>query len=306
MRESHDTNPFKGGDNRASDSLDARDADDASLAQAAAGGNRSALETLLGRHQKWVFSLCLRFMLNPDDSRDIAQEAIIKIITHIAKFEGRSAFRTWAYRIVVNTCLDAKKGRLEELIYSFDQYGQELDSIPLGDLNLPGRSDPEQALIVEEAKLSCMLGMLLCLSREQRMAYVLSEIFEASSADASKILGVSEAAYRQRLKRARDDLTSFMNDKCGLVNEANPCRCSRKTNSFIKAGWLEPDKLKFTAAHLQRLSHEARKKSEDCDRMMEDRYAAHFQDSPLHEGIDSRAILSTLIQNPETRQIFDL
>ncbi len=298
MKNLPDVNPFT--------AAEARDADDVSLAGAAAGGDRNALENLLGRHEKWIFSLCLRFMLNPDDAREIAQDAAIKIITHIGKFEGRSKFKTWAYRIVVNTCLDAKRGKLEGLIVSFDQYGEDLDAIPLSDLNLPGRSDPEQALIVEEAKLGCMLGMLLCLSREQRLTYVLGEVFEACSADAADILGINEPAYRQRLKRARDDLISFMNDKCGLVNENNPCRCARKTNSFIKAGWLEPDKLKFTAAHYKRLNAEAREKSLDCDQLMEERYATFFQDSPLHDGIDSREILSSLIKDPITRQVFDI
>ena len=49
------------------------------------------------------------------------------------------------------------------------------------------------------------------------------------------------AAFRKRLQRAPADLTAFMNDKCGLINEANLCRCEKKTRAFMDAGWLDPE-----------------------------------------------------------------
>ena len=150
----------------------AQDATDAELARFAANGDRDALEHLVRRHQRWIYNLALRFMLNPDDAADLAQEAMIRIVTRIGQFQGRSSFRTWAYRIVANCFSDAKRGRMEHAITSFDAYGAELDALPLQNLDLPGAYEPERALIVEEAKNGCMLGMLLCLSRPQRLAYI--------------------------------------------------------------------------------------------------------------------------------------
>ena len=75
--------------------------------------------------------------------------------------------------------------------------------------------------------------MLLCLDREQRLIYVLGEIFGVTDTVGAELLDTSPDNFRQRLARARRDLHSFMNDKCGLVNQANPCRCARKTAGFI-------------------------------------------------------------------------
>ena len=86
-----------------------------------------------------------------------------------------------------------------------------------------------------------MLGMLLCLTREQRMAFILGAIFEVPSDIAGEVLGLSPEAFRKRLERARADLTSFMNAKCGLVNPNNPCRCPKKTAALIREGWVDPE-----------------------------------------------------------------
>ena len=82
--------------------------------------------------------------------------------------------------------------------------------------------------------------VLLCLDRDQRVAYVLGEIFEAPSKLAGEVLGISPAAFRKRLERSRRDLVAFMNEQCGLVDASNPCRCERKTRAFIEAGWVDP------------------------------------------------------------------
>src|SRR5204863_725003 len=88
-------------------------------------------------------------------------------------------------------------------------------------------------------------GMLLCLDRGQRLIYILGAIFEISDAVGAELLDISRDTFRQRLARARRDLHSFMNDKCGLVNRANPCRCAKKTRGFIEAGYVDPENLLF-------------------------------------------------------------
>jgi hypothetical protein len=89
---------------------------------------------------------------------------------------------------------------------------------------------------VTEAMLACTSGTLLCLDREQRLAYILGAIFGVSDTIAAEVLEITPENYRQRLARARRDLRNFMNEKCGLVNQANPCRCAKKTRGFIQAG----------------------------------------------------------------------
>ncbi len=284
----------------------AEDTADVELARAAAAGDAAALDRLVRRHQSWVYNLALRFMLNPQDAGDLAQEAMIRIVTRIGQFEGRAAFRTWAYRIVANAFIDAKRGRLEQHIVGFEAYGQELDALPLQPLRLSADFEPERELIVEEAKNGCMLGMLLCLSREQRLAYILGEIFEAPSDVAAEILEISPAAYRKRLQRARADLVAFMQDKCGLINEANPCRCEKKARAFMDAGWLDPKALKFADRTVEQLKAFVPEAAAELDDLVEERYAALFREHPKYPGPDLAAALAEMLQDETARNAFRL
>lgn len=275
----------------------AEDADrgDVRLALAAAAGDRAALESLVRKHQRWVYAIAVRMMLSPTDAADLAQEALLRVITRIAQFEGRSSFRTWAYRIVMNCFLDAKRGRLEGVVTSFDSYGDELDKLPLEDLD--GLHSAERTLLIEEAKLGCMLGMLLCLDREQRLAFVLGEIFECPSPLAAEVLDITPAAFRKRLERARADLSAFMQEQCGLMNPSNPCRCERKTRGFIAAGWVDPRSLKFTATHVQRVREDAPQRARTLDVIYGDRAPWLFRDHPMLDGPDVAAQLTTLLKD---------
>ena len=285
---------------------DGEDLGDQALALAAGAGDASALDQLVRRHQRWIYNLALRFLLNPDDAADLAQEALIRILTRIGQFEGRSAFRTWAYRIVVNTFLDAKKGRLEPHIVSFESYGDELDAMPLEPLRLDAEFEPERRLIVKETKIGCMLGMLLCLSREQRLTYIIGEIFAAPSSVGGELFGISAAAFRKRLERARSDLTHFMDSKCGLIEKSNPCRCEKKTSAFIEAGWVDPRQRRFVDEKLEQVKDVAPRQSKSLDGLLDGKYAELFRRHPSYVGPDLAARLGEILQDPEMRQTFDL
>jgi len=79
----------------------------------AKGGDREALEALVRRHQAWIYNIALRMLYHPQDAEDATQEILIKALTRLSSFEGRSSFRTWLYRIVVNHVLNMKRGRRE-------------------------------------------------------------------------------------------------------------------------------------------------------------------------------------------------
>ena len=130
----------------------------------------------------------------------------------------------------------ASDGALGHESIDFASYGAALDATPdleLADLKV---TSAEAELLVTEEMLSCTSGMLLCLDREQRLTFILGAIFEVSDTVAAEVLEITPDNFRQRLARVRRDLRNFMNDKCGLVNQANPCRCAKKTRGFIQAG----------------------------------------------------------------------
>src|SRR5258705_6971705 len=112
--------------------------EDCALVTRARSGNRAALEALVQRHQGWIYNIAVRMLYHPQDAEDATQEILIKAVTQLSSFEGRSSFRTWLYRIVVNRVLNMKRGRVKQTSISFRAYGQELDNTP--DLDLPDPS----------------------------------------------------------------------------------------------------------------------------------------------------------------------
>ncbi len=86
---------------------------------------------------------------------------------------------------------------------------------------------------------------LACLDRQQRLAYILGDIFKLSGESAADILNITPVTFRKRLSRARGHLKNFMSQKCGLMNPGAPCRCSRHVVPALETGWLDPAKLMF-------------------------------------------------------------
>ena len=144
--------------------------------------------------------------------------------------------------------------------------------------------------------------MLLCLDREQRMVYILGEIFGVADRVGAELLDVSRDNYRQKLARARRDLHHFMHRQCGLVNAANPCRCAKKTQGFIKAGHIDPHRLLFAKARLARVRDVAEKRSGDLE-ALDAAYAEIHRDHPFPAGPDLVDALRRLLSRPEFQSL---
>lgn len=224
---------------------------DDALAGRANAGDALALDTLLRRHQKSLYHLALRMLQTREDAEDATQEVLVKIATRLSSFRGESAFRTWAYRIMANHLLDRRRSRPEQSVHDFDCYANYLEHAPDADLSPEFGSGQERALFVKEAKISCLMGMTLCLERDDRLVFLLGEVLEIGEATGAEIMGLTPENFRQRLSRARRRLYGFMAGRCGLVDPRNPCRCARKTAAFIRDGIVDPQRLVFTASAWQ-------------------------------------------------------
>jgi RNA polymerase sigma factor (sigma-70 family) len=281
------------------------DREDQELVGRARSGERDALEQLVRRHHTWIYNIAVRMLAHPSDAEDATQEILIKAVTRLASFEGRSSFRTWLYRIAVNHVLNMRRGRLEPEVMTFSCYGHGLDATP--DLDLPdeGSVPVDVRMLVDEARISCTSGMLLCLDRQQRLVYILAEIFEVTDAVGAELLEISRENFRQRLARARRDLHSFMNDKCGLVNRANPCRCAKKTRGFMQAGYVDPENLLFARARLQEVREVANTKAAALT-TLDERCAEVYRRHPVYESPDFVRALRALLGTEEFRRAADL
>src|SRR6266567_7743766 len=286
---------------------DSPDHEDQKLVLRARSGDRKALEELVQRHQAWIYKIAIRMLYHPQDAEDTTQEILIKVLTRLSSFEGRSSFRTWLYRIVVNHVLNMKRGRVEVQHASIDfaSYGAALDATPDLELADPKGTSADTDLLVTEAMISCTSGMLLCLDREQRLTFILGAIFEVSDTVAAEVLEITPDNFRQRLARARRDLRNFMNDKCGLVNPANPCRCAKKTRGFIEAGHVDPDNLLFIRDRICEV-REAAPKAYETIKSLDDQCADIYRRHPFYKPPDLAQRLRRLVESPALRRTTDL
>jgi RNA polymerase sigma factor (sigma-70 family) len=218
-------------------------------------GDRAALETVIASMRDRIYNLALRMLWHPADAEDATQEILVRLVTHLGSFRGESTFSTWAYRVASNYLLTTRKRRAEREESTFERFAEQLDEGLAPDVPGPA-AEVENRLLVEEVKLGCSQGMLLCLDRDHRLAYILGDVFGVTSQEAAEIVGISPVAYRKRLSRARSRLHGFMERKCGLVNPSNPYRCAHRVNHAVRVGRVDPDQLLF-ATHPVRLEPDA-------------------------------------------------
>lgn len=275
--------------------------EDKQLIENSLKGDKIALENLIKKHQTWIYNVAINLTSNTEDAADLMQETLIKMITNLSKFNHNSQFRTWVYRIVKNTFLNSVRKKEYHNTIPWEGYAEGLESIKDEEFE-----DENKSEIIEEAKLSCMKGMLLCLTPEQRLTYVLGELFELPDSIGSEVMGITKVNYRKKLSRTREHLYGFMNDKCGLINTENPCRCARKTTGFIKKGYVNPKNLQFQKEVISKINKVVTQKVSDFDNEGYTAYQKLYQNHNFQEPKDKLLSLKKIISSKSVQETFEL
>ncbi len=266
-------------------------------------GKRADLESLIARYQGWIYNVALKMTLSPPDAEDITQEILIKLITKLAGFDPqKAAFRTWLYRVAVNHFLNMKKRRYEEIFSQLDVHAGVVGEIP----DTTSSGSPEALILIEELKIKCLTGLLLCLERKPRLVFIMSEIFDINNREGAAIMEVSAHNYRQLRSRSRRKVYNFIHYNCSLVRPENSCRCGRKIRHLIRQGFVDPDRLTFYAESLPSIAQvigQNRSQLEKvyCQEGAQDLFRNHpFYDSPPFEerlgkyfGADMRRLINS-------------
>jgi len=213
------------------------------LARRAAAGDSEALSRLVEEVQHPVYRLALRFLGHPEDAKDASQEILVRLITHPGSFEGRSQFMTWACSVAVRQLMRTRRRQVESSVKDAETFAAFLDQ-GLAERDFTAE-EAEYRMLCAEVRISCTYGMLLCLSRPLRVSYILGDAMGMPDTVAAEICGISRAAQRQRLARARQTMRTIIAGRCGLVDAANPCRCGRQIESSLAAGILDRDDPMF-------------------------------------------------------------
>lgn len=280
-----------------------QEVDTQGLIQQILKGNKNALNDLLGQYQNYIFNIAMKMLSNLEDAKDVTQEILIKIVSNLADYDpSRAKFTTWVYRITFNHILNFRKSAAEKYELTFPKFFQFIDSLPNIEIN---EEETYLGESIEEARLSCTAGMLMCLTREQRLIYIVGEVFRIDHNMASEIFEISPANFRKKLSRVRNDLYQWMHKKCGLVNHNNPCRCKKKTKAFIARGIVNPESFKWQSDFKNYVYEFVAENIDDTLKATDQLYAKIHQNTPFKKSMNSQEVIQTILQDKNISRLID-
>jgi RNA polymerase sigma-70 factor (ECF subfamily) len=168
---------------------------DSLLVVRASDGDIEAFEQLVRRYQAPIYRHCLNMLGNEGDAAEAAQDVFFTVWRSLGRFRGDSAFSTWLYRVATNRCLKALRQRPRPTVPLVEQEG----SLGLPEGEFEGKQTGE---LVSRAVAS--------LTPQQRAALLLREVEGLSYEQIARVLGVSVAAVKSRLNRARVEIAMAM------------------------------------------------------------------------------------------------
>ena len=156
------------------------------------------MEALLGRHYERVHTICSRIAGNEADADDACQEALLAIVRGLGRFDGRSSFRTWSYRVASNACLDEMRRKNRR---------------PTPRELLPERPASGPGLDTAVADRLTLDDALPQLSDEFRVPVVLRDVVGLDYAEIAETLGIPPGTVRSRIARGRRQLGEILGNQ---------------------------------------------------------------------------------------------
>ncbi|HUL17157.1 MAG TPA: RNA polymerase sigma factor [Terriglobales bacterium] len=170
---------------------------DAALAAACLAGNLAGYERFYKIYGTRMKSLAWNLLGNHSDAEDAVQDTFLKMQRAIATFRGQSSFVTWTFRILINTCHDARRSRLRKKESSSDRD----DDASFPEPRASG-GHPSLRLALERA--------LATLTRHQRDVFLLYEVEGFRHAEIAGMLEISETASKNTLFQAKKNLRAML------------------------------------------------------------------------------------------------
>src|SRR6201992_1917155 len=179
------------------------DASDLSLVQRVQRGDKGAFDALVLKYQHKVVKLVMRYVRNPAEAEDIAQDAFIKAYRALPQFRGDSAFYTWLYRIAINTAKNAVVARDRNPIeYNIDRSDANEESY-----DMQGRmkdSETPEGLVLTDEIRTTVNAAIEALPEDLRTAIVLRELEGLSYEEIAAAMDCPVGTVRSRIFRARE------------------------------------------------------------------------------------------------------
>jgi RNA polymerase sigma-70 factor (ECF subfamily) len=183
------------------ETTDAAQSREQELLRRVRAGEKKLFYDLVKPYERRVYSAALAILRNEADAEDVAQEAILKALTHIGQFRGDARFSTWLTQITVNEALMRKRRNHSEVTEPMGERQEDDGTYTPRDF-ADWREIPSEALERKEIrqKLAEAVAML---TQKYREVFLLRDIQHLSIEETAEALGISRASVKTRLLRAR-------------------------------------------------------------------------------------------------------
>jgi RNA polymerase sigma-70 factor, ECF subfamily len=207
-----DVNSPEGVTSKAADASVERAYDNALLARAAAG-DQQAFRELVERHQRKAHAVAFGLVRNPEDAREVVQEAFLRVYRHLNEFAGQASFGTWLYRIVVNLAIDTLRKRAPGQRIELEDH-TDLEGAPAELIPSRGAYDPHETL-GRKRLVEAMQSALDRLPPYHRAVILLRELEGMSYEEMAQALNVSKGTIMSRLFHARKKMQAMLRESLG-------------------------------------------------------------------------------------------
>lgn len=163
-------------------------------------GDRVALEAILRDIHPLVRNVCRRILRDTNDADDATQNTLINVLRNIERFDGRSSFTTWVYRIAANASFDEVRRRQRHRLRVVNDDNETVDGSP----------ETARQRVDDADELRPLLERL---PEDFRIAVVLRDVMDLEYAEIAEILGVPSGTVRSRIARGRAQLVELLGNQ---------------------------------------------------------------------------------------------
>jgi DNA-directed RNA polymerase specialized sigma24 family protein len=181
-----------------------------------------------------LFHFVYRITNSPEEAERIVYETTLRAYHGRAQLPANAQLDAWLYKIALH--ITETRGQSEHLTFGY------LDDTIRSDPTLVTQTDslsaPDRNLMLWELRQGCMTAVLNCLSLGERSAFVLTVMLDVRPSDAAATLGVTPAALKVRLSRAKKKIVDYLAPRCEHVHPTNPCHCPSRLGVALRKGFI--------------------------------------------------------------------
>lgn len=197
--------------------------DEREVIRRAQAGDVDAYEQLVRKHQQRVFAIVSGILRQREDVEDIAQQVFIKVFVSLKRFDLRSAFSTWLYKIAVNECFDyLRKKKVRRLTYEADLSEEQVLRLESIEREPTGTPREDAARTAETRQL--VERLLEELPEEERLMLVLKEVEGLTVEEIGEVLSLNVNTVKVRMFRARGKLVEIYRRRMAVAKSARAGR----------------------------------------------------------------------------------